>query len=979
MSMSGTAAADEVSHFSEHVEPILKRRCYSCHSHSAGVMEGDLTLDWKSGWETGGGRGPAIIPGEPEQSLLIKAIRHVDPELLMPEDKLPDTEIEVLTKWVRYGAADPRTIRPNDESESINTDWWSLKPLLRPAVPANGVTHPIDAFVQDTLAVKGLTAGPRADRRAIIRRMTVDLHGLLPTPVEVQQFETDELPDAITGLVDRLLASSRYGERWARHWMDTIHYADSHGYEHDVFRPNAWRFRDYLVDSFNADKSWSQLIHEQLAADAQYPNDPSVLPAIGFLGAGTYDHSAAATAPMQFENLDRDDLVTQVMAGFVSTTANCARCHAHKFDPITQEDYYSLQAVFAGIGKGDISFDADPQVASERRHWQALKSACETQQTPILLSDNNQLLVARWEQNRAGRAVWTPLEVSTFASVDAAKLERLSDGSILSTGPLPEKETTVVTATSTLSRITAIRLDVLPHESLPAMGPGRAENGNLHLNEVEIRLFPPDTGDPADSEGVRLAIRDATADFDQEGWTIQHAIDGNLATAWGIHPQIGEPHFAVFELAEPQVIQTGSVLHVLLRQTHGRNHIIGRFRLSATDAAPEDTLAMSKEVEKLLDVPRENRTTEQQAQFSAAILKPLAESKLRSLPAPQKLYAAGTVAENERGIIRIDQPREIRVLRRGDVEQPGEVALPGALSAISTLRARFELSDDEPESARRIALAKWLTDPQHPLTWRSIANRAWHYHFGRGLCDTPNDFGRMGSLPSHPELLDWLACELRDSGGSLKRLHRLICTSETYLRASNDSTELLAADPDNRWLARATRQRLDADTWRDSVLLVSGRLDETMGGPGVAHFSTRPGAQLTPILDYSQFDFDSPGATRRSIYRVVWRGIADPLLEPLDFPDLGLLAPVRGFSASPLQALTMMNNRFVLHHAEHMVRRAEKESADRDQQLQLFAQWAWQRDPTDDERLLFQQLADKHGMAAVSRLMLNSNEFLFID
>ena len=977
--ITGAAPADEASHFSEHVEPILNRRCYSCHSHTAGTMEGDLTLDWKSGWETGGSRGPAIVPGEPEQSLLIRAIRHVDPELLMPEDKLPDAEIEILTNWIRNGAKDPRTTRPNDASEAISTDWWSLKPLARPSVPANGVMHPIDAFVQDMLAVKGLTAGPRADRRSIIRRMTVDLHGLLPTPEEVRQFASDELPDAISGLVDRLLASPRYGERWARHWMDTIHYADSHGYEHDVFRPNAWRYRDYLIDSFNADKSWSQLIHEQMAADALYPNDPSVLPAIGFLGAGTYDHSAAATAPKQFENLDRDDLVTQVMAGFVSTTANCARCHAHKFDPITQEDYYSLQAVFAGIGKGDITFDADPQVASERRRWQALKSACETQQTDILLSDENQLLVAQWEHNRAGRAVWTPLDVTTFVSVDAANLERLSDGSILSKGPLPEKETTVVTATTELSRITAIRLEVLPHESLPAMGPGRAENGNLHLNEVEIRLFPRGTNDSPNFEGVRLPIRSATSDFDQAGWTIQHAIDGNLATAWGIHPQTGKPHFAVFEPAEPQVIQPGSVLHVLLRQIHGRNHIIGRFRLSATDAAPEDTLALSDELVSVLEVPRESRTREQHAQLSAAILKPLAESKLRSLPAPQKLYAAGTVAENERGIIRIDQPREIRVLRRGDVEQPGDVAHPGALSAISSLPARFDVTDDQPESERRIALARWLTHAEHPLTWRSIANRVWHYHFGRGLCDTPNDFGRMGSLPSHPELLDWLACELRDSGGSLKHLHRLICTSETWLRASHDSAEMLAADPDNRWLARATRQRLDADTWRDSVLLVSGRLDLTMGGPGVAHFSSRPGAQLTPILDYSQFDFDSPGATRRSIYRVVWRGIADPLLEPLDFPDLGLLAPVRGFSASPLQALTLMNNRFVLHHAEHMVRRAENETADRDQQLQLLAQWAWQRDPTDTERLLFQQLADKHGLAAVCRLVLNSNEFLFID
>ena len=914
------------------------------------------------------------MPGDPDASLLIRAVRHADPDLAMPDEKLPDAEIEILTRWVQQGAHDPRTVQPGPDDAKISADWWSLRPLERPAVPAVASRNPIDAFIRDRLSREGLQPAKPADRRTLIRRLTVDLHGLLPTPEDTEAFVNDATPNAFDALVDRLLESPRYGQRWARHWLDTIHFADSHGFEHDVFRPNAWRYRDYVIASFNRDTPWPRFIREQLAADVFYPDDVTLTPALGFLGAGTYDHSAAITAPKSFENLDRDDLVTQTMAAFVSTTANCARCHAHKFDPITQEDYYSLQAVFAGIGKGDIAFDASPEVAAQRSRWQTLKVACEKLQQDVLLSAENQPLVAAWERERSGFAAWRPLDIETIASADGASLQRLDDGSVLSTGPLPEKETTTVTASMTLPRLTALRLDLLPDDSLPQKGPGRAENGNLHLNEFEVRAFRSGS-----KEGERLKIRRATADFDQEGWTIQHAIDGNQATAWGIHPQEGAPHFAVFELETPLTPEPGMRIQVVMRQVHGRNHVIGRFRLSATDAPPEMTLALTANAQAILAIPLDQRSREQQAILSAAILKPKAETELGQLPAQPKVYAAAAVAENERGVVRIDSPREIRVLKRGDVEQPGEIARPGALSAISVLPARFELPEPYPESARRAALADWLAAPNHPLTWRSIANRVWHYHFGRGLCDTPSDFGRMGGVPSHPELLDWLACELRDNGGSLKHLHRLICTSETWQQTSACSVELAARDPDNRLLARMSRQRLDADSYRDAVLMASGRLDLTMGGPGVSHFSSRPGAQLTPILDYNNFDWDSPGATRRSIYRVVWRGIPDPLLEPLDFPDLGLPAPTRGFSASPLQALTLLNNRFVLHHAQHMARRAGADAATVAERVRLAVGWTWQREPSAAEVDQLTTLANQHGLDSVCRLLLNSNEFLFVD
>ncbi|MEZ6128878.1 MAG: PSD1 and planctomycete cytochrome C domain-containing protein [Planctomycetaceae bacterium] len=970
--VAGTVSGDDDAFFREAVEPILRHHCYECHAHSSGNMEGGLTLDWRSGWKTGGDRGPAIVPGDPAASLLIRAISHSDPDLQMPEEKLAQHDIDVLTQWVKRGAPDPRTAKP--EAALDPTDWWSLQPLVRPKVPVVSGANPIDAFLRAKLAEQNLVRSDHADRRTLLRRLTFDLHGLPPTSEELAAFEADTDPAAWEHLIDRLLASPRYGERWARHWLDTVHFADSHGFEHDVFRPHAWRYRDYVIDSFNRDTPWGTFIREQLAADVFYPDSPQLTAALGFLGAGPYDQSAAATAPMSFEYLDRDDLVTQTMGAFVSTTANCARCHAHKFDPIPQADYFALQAVFAGIGKGDISYDADPAIAQQRPRWQNLIAAATAGNAEVLLAEENQKLLAAWEADRPAQAVWKPLQLLTFVSTGGADLRKRADGSVLSAGTRPDKETTVVTVTTELSEITAFRLDVLTDESLPVMGPGRADNGNLHLSEFEVSVFRP-----AQDAAETVRIRRATADFDQTNWTIQHALDGNPATAWGIHPQVGQSHHAVFELETPLPVDADTQFAITLKQVHGGSHIIGRFRLSATDGPPATAIALAAETAAVLDIPPESRSREQQLQLSGAVLKHLAQQQLSQLPAQVQVYAAAAAAKNERGMVTFSKPRPIHLLTRGDLEKPRDEVAPGTLSALAHLSARFSLPAGHSENARRTALADWIADSQNPLTWRSIANRVWHYHFGRGVCDTPNDFGRMGSLPTHPQLLDWMACELRDKNGSLKHLHRLICTSETYQQTSHGNSGVQTPDPDNRWLARMSRRRLDADSYRDAVLAVAGQLDLTMGGPGISHFTTSPGPQVTPVLHYDAFDLDSAGAGRRSIYRVVWRGIADPFLDALDFPDLGLLAPTRGFSASPLQSLVLLNNRFVLHHCRHMADRARKETDDLQQQIGQTVMRTWLRIPTDEERNMFHSLAEKHGLEAVCRLLLNSNEFLFVD
>jgi uncharacterized protein DUF1553/uncharacterized protein DUF1549 len=839
-------------------------------------------------------------------------------------------------------------------------DWWSLKRLQAPKVPLVG-RHPIDAFIEAKLAEKGLTLSPEADARTLVRRVFVDLHGLPPTPWDI-----DPPPHvgSYEALVDRLLASPRYGERWARHWLDTIHFADSHGFEHDVMRTNAWRYRDYVIGSFNRDIPWDRFIREQLAADVFNPDEPALTVALGFLGAGPYDSSAAGTAPKSFEYLDRDDLVTQTMGAFVSTTANCARCHAHKFDPITQEDYYGLQAVFAGVGKGDIGYDEDPGIAKQRKRWQALLAGVD------LLSPENQRLVDEWETQRQGSANWEPLEIETFVSSDAATLTRQADGSILSGGKRPDKDTVTVTGMSKLREVTAFRLEVLPDDSLPMKGPGRAENGNLHLTEFEVQLFRSGATSPE-----KVKFRRASADFDQSGWTIAHALDGDLKTAWGIDPAEGQAHHAVFEIERGLKLEPGAKLVVLLKQLHGRSHVIGRFRLSVTDAPGSAVTALPALAEAALKLKPEERTKEQREAIANVVLKNRARDELARLPTPTKVYAAGASAENERGIINYPEPRVIRVLKRGELDKPLDEAQPSALTAVSWLKGRFELKN---EAARRAALAEWIADPENPLTWRSIVNRVWHYHFGEGLCDTPSDFGRMGGLPSHPELLDWLAVWFRDEAkGSLKQLHRLILTSAAYRQSSAHREDAATIDPENRLLWRMNPQRLDADSYRDAVLAMSGRLDCRMGGPGAPHFKFGPPVQATPTLDYTVFDWGKPEGARRSIYRIVWRGIPDPFMEAMDFPDLGLLAPVRSFSASPLQALALMNDEFVVFHADQLAKRLGGEASPC--QIREAVRRVWLREPTADELADFNKLAEEHGLAAVCRLLFNSNEFLFVN
>ncbi|HLN32506.1 MAG TPA: PSD1 and planctomycete cytochrome C domain-containing protein [Gemmataceae bacterium] len=986
---AATAPAREappVLNFDHDIQPILVR-CVQCHG--PGKAKAGLRLNDRNGATAvldSGNR--AIVPGHPEQSELLRRVSSSDVAERMPPKGKPLTagEIELLRRWITGGA-----------------DWpahWAYRPLVkpptpRPATPAFALwaRTPIDCFILEKLAEHGLAPTPEAEKRTLLRRVYLDLIGLPPTPEAIAAFLADASPDAYERVVDCLLASPHFGERYARHWMDIVHFAETHGHDQDRPRDNAWPYRDYLIHAFNADMPYARFVREQVAGDVLFPADPGAIVATGFLAAGPWDESSLRDIREDSidreigRNLDRDDIVTTVMNTFVSTTVHCARCHDHKFDPIRQEEYYSLQAVFAGIDKANRPYDLDPRVADRRRQLTehkarlfALRSAPESN-APSGKPDERldaavQAEVAAWEKSVAATAgLWHVLEPTQCSSAQGATLTRQPDGSILSSGKRPERDTYTVVAHTDLQGITGIRLEVLTDASLPHHGPGRQDNGNLHLNEFAATAAPRDN--PAAAKP--LAWQSARSDFDQEGWAIGSAIDGNPATAWGIYPNVGKPHRAVFMLREP-LSYRGSVLTFKLQQTHGGGHLIGRLRLSITTAPqPAVAEALPAAIAAILNVPFSGRTDRQRADLGGYYLEQKIERELAGLPAQHLVYCGTRTFAPDVSFAPAKAPRAIHLLKRGDVRTPGPLVQPGTLSCLPSLAHSFSLSDPSDEGSRRAALASWLVDPRNGLFWRSIVNRLWQYHFGRGLVDTPNDFGRMGTTPSHPELLDWLALALQENGGSLKQLQRMIVTSAVYRQSCKHNPAFAEIDADNRYLWRMNRHRLDAESIHDAVLQISGKLDVAMGGPSVKQFIQTPGVHVTPNVDYVNFDPDDRAQYRRSIYRFIFRTLPDPFMESLDCPDGSQLAPVRGASITALQALSMLNDKVIVRQSEHIAARAAAQTPDREKEVTLLYQWILGREPTAKEIQAVSGYARQHGLANACRVLLNSNEFVFVD
>ena len=967
------------------------------------MQKGGLRLDLRASALKGGSSGQrAIVPHDAAKSLLFQLVASEDLNKRMPPPdsdapKLSKDEINTLRAWINAGPAWPDELAGVAETKEAT---WSLRPLVQLSVPnVKETSNPIDAFILDRLRLEGLNPSPEADARTLIRRLSLGLTGLPPTPAEVEAFVRAVSPAAYADLVNRFLDSPHYGEHWARHWLDVAHYADTHGNDHDHARPHAWPYRDWVVRAFNDDKPYGRFVREQVAGDVFYPDDPQALVALGFLAAGPWDETLMVginedtVDHRMAQNLDRDDMVMTVMSSFQSLTVHCARCHDHKFDPVSQREYYQLQAVFSGIDRVDIPYDDNAAIHRKRVRLRQCQQAIERRDSAVLASTEareREILVDRFRERRAKRPKrWRPVEIISVASATGAntKFARLADGSWLATGDVPKQDAYLITASTKVRDIRALRLETLTDPSLPAQGPGRYHpSGNFHLTEFKAEAQPsqgPTQG------AVRLEFSRVSEDHGDRNSGADKAVDGALNTHWSVHPRYGQPHEAVFELKQPLDHADGSTLLIRMDFKGHERHEIGRFRISVCDSEmPEDWRPpLPAALIELLDKP--NPTEVDRRELAFRILARETEAALKKLPKPKLVYAVASDFKPDRAFKPAITPRPIHVLIRGEIDRHGELVGPGTLSCLPNLPGELRIAQVEDEASRRAALARWLTDRRNVLTWRSIVNRVWSYHFGRGLCDTPNDFGAMGGAPSHPELLDWLAVWFRDEAkGSFKALHRLIVTSAAYRQRVAHSAEAAARDPDNRLLWRMNRRRLSGEQVRDSLLAVSGRLDPAMGGPAVYHFNHKGDATFKPsggqpaYVDYENFDPDAPANRRRSLYRFHFRTVPDPLMTALDVPDGGQLVPSRTISTTPVQAFALLNNSFVLRQSQHIATRAARAAgagAKAEACVREAFRLVLQRAPQPEEERQVAAYAAKHGLANAVHLLLNSNEFIYLD
>ena len=979
--------------FVRDVQTLLAQRCYSCHGPDK--QEGDLRWDVKSAALKGGTSGPAIVPGHSAESRMIRLVAGLEKNLVMPKKgaRLTPGQIGLLRAWIDQGASWPdaaATAKPTDKA-----DWWSFKPASRPALPKvkseQWARNPVDLFVLAKLEAEKMSPSPEADRRTLIRRLSFDLTGLPPTPEEVENFLSDRHEDAYEKLVERLLASPRYGERWARHWLDTVHYGETHGYDKDKPRLNAWPYRDYVIRAFNQDKPYSRFVEEQLAGDVLFPDEPDGIVALGFIAAGPWDFVGHVELPIQKTDgliaryNDRDDMVMTTISTFQSLTVHCARCHDHKFDPITQKDYYSLQAVFAGVDRAERSYDPDKDLFAQRRGLQQKRQPLEAR---IAVLTNQIAAISSPElEELAGRLGKLKSQLAAIArTADGTR----SPGNGYHSGiePKPDMMKWVQVDLGQSLSLDEVRL-------IPARPVDFADTPGFGF-PVRFRV---EAADNADFTAAALIADNSAADFKNPGdKPVSISANRKLArfirvTATKLWERTSD---FVFALAEMQLIVSGTNAALGANVTALDSIEAGswakKFLVDGYDSRRKLDLLPSEEVnsekEKLdaeIATLTEKRRqlvdglTDEATRTELARLRPQLEEvsrEIAALPPPKRVYAAASNFKSEGSFLPAKTPRPVYLLARGDVKRPGDLMSAAGVACVSGPKSQFDLPEESDESARRAALARWITDPQNLLTRRSIVNRVWHYHFGRGLVETPNDFGHMGALPSHPELLDWLAFWFLDHGESLKQLHRLLVTSAAYRQSSTDKAAFARLDSDNRYLWRMNRARLDAETVHDSMLLISGKLDPTMGGPAVQQFYFKD--DHSPIYDYTQFDPDSPAACRRSIYRFIVRSVPDPLMDSLDCPDASLLSPKRSVTVTALQALAVLNNPFVLKQCEHLATRVAQ-TGDLKKQIEQVYQLALNRQPTPTEINQLVPFAEKNGMASVCRVIFNTSEFMFAD
>jgi hypothetical protein len=871
-------------------------------------------------------------------------------------------------------------------------DWWSLQPIKRPALPAianrqSAIGSPIDFFIADKLHADQLSMAPPADRATLIRRLTFDLHGLPPSPEELTAFLKDESPSAFEKLIDRLLASPRYGERWGRHWLDVARFSESQGFERDKIRDHAWRYRDYVIENFNEDKPYNRFVREQVAGDVLPGATRESVAATGFLVAGPWDEagsgSVSAVLRAKIREEELEDMLSAVSQTFLGLTTNCARCHDHKFDPIPQRDYYRLKSVFDGVRHGDRPLVPELELRRRRDLLAKLEaSISERGRKLAALEWSAREKVSASKSNPLPVALTVPIARWTFES-DArdsigslhATLRgpaRIANGRLILNGKGAFAETSPLA--HDLHEKTLEAWVALSNRSQRGGGVISVQiNGGGQFDAIVFGERVPGKWFPG-SEGFRRS-RDLEGDDESAGpnelvhAALAYSADGAIVMYRNGKPY-GKPYKPDVGL-QTYVAGASQVLFGLRHTGAGNGFLAGEIEearlydraLSTEEVAASFksgvTAISRKEILKAL-------TPSQRAEHES-LTRELAALGAERAKVPNETTLA--YAANSK------QPEPTYLLVRGDVEKKGELVSAGGMTAIRFPTADFGLTPNAPEGERRVRFANWLADPANPLTARVIVNRVWHYHFGRGIVDTPNDFGFNGGRPSHPELLDWLADELRTNSWSLKHLHRLILTSAAYRQSARFDADAAAKDADNRLLWRFAPRRLEAEAVRDAMLMVGGRLNPTMGGPGFRPFVVK----VFNSSFYDLFDKDEPEYNRRTVYRVGVQSAKDPLLESFDCPEPSVKAPRRSTTTTPLQALGLMNNPFVQRQANYLGERAKREGGnDLANQVTRAYLLALSRSPSETERDRAMNLAREHGLGSVCWVLLNASEFLYV-
>ena len=949
--------------FKSRVRQVLIDQCVDCHGGDA--VESGFDLATRKGLLRGGAHGPAVVAGKSADSNVVRFIRHQQkPHMPDGGDKLPEEKIAAIAEWIDLGAPydQPLVANPRDPDAWTNVviddkarDFWSLKPLAHPQPPAvkneAWVRNPIDRFVLAGLEEKGLSPSAAAEPRILIRRAYFDLIGLPPPPEEFRDAEKNDY----AALIDRLLASPHYGERWGRHWLDAARFAESHGFEQDYDRPYAYHFRDFAIEALNRDLPYDQFVRWQLAGDELAPENLLALKATGFLGAGVFPTQITANEVERTRYDALDDMLATTGSAMLGLSIGCARCHDHKFDPIPQADYYRLLSTFTTTVRSNVDVDLEPQkskaalAAWEKEHQPKAAALAEFearelpgQFTEWLNADDQ--LASKWRKN----AAWIIVDLPTAKSKNGAALSVQEDGSILASDKLPPNDQYTVTTGPlvSLAKVAAIRLEALADPSLPKGGPGRADNGNFALSRFRVYAERPDG-----KERREIKLINPQADFQQDDakLAVAGSLDEDPKTGWAVDPQVGKSHTAIFDIdpATPLEAKSDTRLVFELAFEVNAKHALGRFRLSLASEPQEigkAGVAIEMSLAQALDDIEgfgSSRVVEGQAK------KALLDEFKRQSPkwnelngAVQKSLAARPQPNLVKMMICSEGVTPIRhhtqgadfftetfFLKRGDTDQKMGQAQQGFLQVLMTApeREKHWLAsppDGSQLSYRRTALANWITDTEQGaghLLARVIVNRMWQHHFGRGIVATPNDFGKQGTPPTHPELLDWLAGELIRGGWRLKPIHKLIMTSAAYRQSSGNAEFGMrnaesqqpasiphsalrtphSVDPDNTLLWRQNLRRLEAEAIRDSMLAVSGTLDRTQFGPGT--------------LD--------EGHSRRSIYFTIKRSKLVPMMQLFDQPEPLVSVGGRPSTTIAPQALAFLNSPHVRTYAHNFARR----------------------------------------------------------